>query len=172
MTSSDSQDNEKSTNIISSSPSLLIDYLNNQSDQYPRFIINVLNFSLKQDICVGDVVICRNLFPFIKNNVDKGLYKLHILQGYFRSIRPTQQGLALNVDTLQKLFHEKSNVLDFVKNLLQYKEDIQYMKKILNDNKYVLKFVFLQLYKCLVLYFLNKYKLYQNIINLLNFSIH
>jgi len=140
------KENEKSTNIMSLRPSLLIDYLNNQSDYYPQLLITVLNLTLKQNICVGDIELENILFPAPKNNVTKGLLgmpNIHVLQGYFRNLKPTQQGLALNVDTCQRLFHGKSNVLDFLKNILGYKENMKNMKNILDINKYKLNFVVL-----------------------------
>jgi len=147
MSLNGSQENEKSTDVTSLAPSLLTNYLNKMSDQYPQTLLSVLNLTLKQDICRGDIEVNRTLFPLPKENKKKsllGMSKICVLQGYFRSLRPTQQGLALNIDAFTKLFHEKSNVLDFLKNLLEYKEDIQHMKNTLETNMYVLNLVILQ----------------------------
>jgi hypothetical protein len=50
----------------------------------------------------GDIELENVLFLTPKNNVAKdllGMPNIRVLQGYFRNLKPTQQGLVLNVDT-------------------------------------------------------------------------
>ncbi|XP_021747336.1 LOW QUALITY PROTEIN: protein argonaute 7-like [Chenopodium quinoa] len=51
------------------------------------------------------------------------------LRGFFQSLRPTQQGLALNVDLSVTAFHESIGVLEFLQTRLKFLHDLPERKE-------------------------------------------
>jgi hypothetical protein len=133
----DAQNDEESTNstslVVASS---LTNYLKEQSNHYPSEVLQILNFSLKQHLPHGDLEVGKCIFPLAFYQPCYDLSNIVEIHGFLRSFRPTQQGLALNMDLVRRFFHkEKIKALDFLKAIFQYKEEDFYnMKEIVDKN--------------------------------------
>jgi eukaryotic translation initiation factor 2C len=51
-----------------------------------------------------------------------------VLRGFFQSLRPTKQGLALNVDLSLKAFHENIGILAYLQKCCDFMKDLSQMK--------------------------------------------
>lgn len=51
------------------------------------------------------------------------------LRGFFQSLRPTQQGLSLNVDSSVSAFHESIGVIPYLQKRLEFLKDLSQRKK-------------------------------------------
>lgn len=135
----DAKNNEEPLNLGTIIPSSLTNYLEEQSYDYPHEIIYVLNSTLRQYVSKGDIELGKIIIPLVcQSKVD---LPGNIIQteGFLRSFRPTQQGLALNIDLAKKFFHKTINVLEYLKTILYYKGDnFQNMKELLDQNMLVL----------------------------------
>ena len=130
----DSQSNIESKSLQSLKPSLLIDYLEEQTNMFPRNTLQVFNYSLKQYLPPGDIESSKIIFSMnrISQPVPGNVVTIH---GYFRTLRPTQEGVAITIDIIRKFFHKTTKILEFIKAVLDYKgENLHDMKGIFDKN--------------------------------------
>ncbi|CAO2813226.1 unnamed protein product [Amaranthus hypochondriacus] len=99
----------------------LLEYLSGRSSESPQDAIQVLDIVLRATKPPDYAVIGRSFFSVNlgTGNLGEGL---EYWRGYYQSIRPTQMGLSLNMDSSARPFLEAVMVPEFVQNYLNLRD--------------------------------------------------
>lgn len=90
----------------------------------PQDYLHALDVVLREHSSEKCVTVGRSLYS---NSMEGGKdigYGVVGLRGFFQSLRPTQQGLALNVDSSVSAFHESIGVIPFLQKRLEFLKDL------------------------------------------------
>lgn len=95
----------------------LVDYLSGRIADLPVAYIQALDHTTKQENRLDDVQFGNKYFARDAASVPV-LRSVEMLTGFFKSLRATQQGLALNVDMTTALLHTQVPLVEYVQEFL------------------------------------------------------
>ncbi|KAL8249861.1 hypothetical protein R6Q59_006729 [Mikania micrantha] len=104
----------------------LIKYMSNNTKDsipLPQDYLQALDVVLRENPSTRSTGLGRSLYSSTHGHADIGGGVIG-LRGFFQSLRPTQQGLALNVDLTVTAFHEPIGVIPYLQKRLPFLTDI------------------------------------------------
>ncbi|KAF5183103.1 argonaute [Thalictrum thalictroides] len=109
----------------------LSSYLSNDGDDWiplPQDYLHALDVVLRESPTEKCIPVGRSLYSSSMGGVkDIGGGAIG-LRGFFQSLRPTQQGLALNVDFSVTAFHESIGMISYLQKRLEFLHDLSQRK--------------------------------------------
>lgn len=109
----------------------LSSYLNKEGDDWvplPQDYLHALDVVLRESPTEKCIPVGRSLYTSSMGGTEDIGGGAVGLRGFFQSLRPTQQGLALNVDFSVTAFHESIGVIPFLQKRLEYLRDLSQRK--------------------------------------------
>nr|TKW30909.1 hypothetical protein SEVIR_2G069400v2 [Setaria viridis] len=99
-------------------------FINGQQRDSPHDAIQALDVVMRESPSLNYVTVSRSFFSkqFGTGNIGEGL---EFWRGYYQSLRPTQMGLSLNIDTCSTSFYKSIPVVQFVDEFLRVTNPMQ-----------------------------------------------
>lgn len=109
----------------------LSNYLSKESDDWiplPQDYLHALDVVLRESPSEKCIPVGRSLYSSSMEGAKEIGGGVVGLRGFFQSLRPTQQGLALNVDASVSAFHESIGVISYLQKRLEFLKDLPQRK--------------------------------------------
>ncbi|KAF4396364.1 protein argonaute 7-like [Cannabis sativa] len=109
----------------------LSNYLNKEGDDWiplPQDYLQALDVVLREGSIEKCIPVGRSLYSSSMGGTQEIGGGVVGLRGFFQSLRPTQQGLALNVDFSVTAFHESIGVISYLQKRLEFLRDLPQRK--------------------------------------------
>ncbi|KAF8729043.1 hypothetical protein HU200_018355 [Digitaria exilis] len=105
-------------------------YLNEEKDgiPLPQDYLHALDVILREGAMENSIPIGRSLYSHSMGEAKEIGGGAVVLRGFFQSLRPTKQGLALNVDLSLTAFHENIGIIAYLQKRCDFMKDISQMK--------------------------------------------
>ncbi|XP_057508377.1 protein argonaute 7-like [Actinidia eriantha] len=106
-------------------------YLNKEGDDwipFPQDYLHALDVVLRESPTENCIPVGRSLYSSSMGGAQEVGGGVVGLRGFFQSLRPTQQGLALNVDFSVTAFHESIGVIPYLQKRLEFLRDLSQRK--------------------------------------------
>ncbi|CAL4940068.1 unnamed protein product [Urochloa decumbens] len=105
-------------------------YLNEEKDgiPLPQDYLHALDVILREGAMEDSIPIGRSLYSKSMGEAKEIGGGAVVLRGFFQSLRPTKQGLALNVDLSLAAFHENIGILAYLQKCCDFMKDLSQMK--------------------------------------------
>ncbi|CAN6289084.1 unnamed protein product [Urochloa humidicola] len=105
-------------------------YLNEEKDglPLPQDYLHALDVILREGAMEDSIPIGRSLYSHSMGEAKEIGGGAVVLRGFFQSLRPTKQGLALNVDLSLAAFHENIGILAYLQKCCDFMKDLSQMK--------------------------------------------
>ncbi|KAF8698832.1 hypothetical protein HU200_035091 [Digitaria exilis] len=105
-------------------------YLNEEKDgiPLPQDYLHALDVILREGAMENSIPIGRSLYSQSMGEAKEIGGGAVVLRGFFQSLRPTKQGLALNVDLSLTAFHENIGIIAYLQKRCDFMKDISKMK--------------------------------------------
>uniref|UniRef100_A0ABD2Y417 Protein argonaute 7 n=1 Tax=Cinchona calisaya TaxID=153742 RepID=A0ABD2Y417_9GENT len=106
-------------------------YLNKETDDWsplPQEYLHALDVVLRESPTEKCVTVGRSFYSSSMGGLKEIGGGAVALRGFFQSLRPTQQGLALNVDFSVTAFHESIGVIPYLQKRLDFLHDLSQKK--------------------------------------------
>ncbi|XP_057485528.1 protein argonaute 7-like [Actinidia eriantha] len=106
-------------------------YLNKEGDDWvplPQDYLHALDVVLRESPTENCIPVGRSLYSSSMGGAKEIGGGVVGLRGFFQSLRPTQQGLALNVDFSVTAFHESIGVIPYLQKRLEFLHDLSQRK--------------------------------------------
>lgn len=106
-------------------------YLNKERDDWtplPQEYLHALDVVLRESPTENCVTVGRSFYSSSMGGLKEIGGGAVALRGFFQSLRPTQQGLALNVDFSVTAFHESIGVIPYLQKRLSFLYDLSQKK--------------------------------------------
>ncbi|KAM7267366.1 hypothetical protein ACFE04_009532 [Oxalis oulophora] len=100
----------------------LNEFLARRQTEIPHETIHLLDVVLRTTPSLKYTVVGRSFFDLSLGEKGPLGNGMEYWRGYYQSLRPTQMGLSLNIDTSARAFYEEILVTDFVKKYLNLRE--------------------------------------------------
>lgn len=107
-------------------------YLSKEGDDWiplPQDYLHALDVVLRESPMERCLPVGRSLYSSSMGGTKEIGGGAVALRGFFQSLRPTQQGLALNVDFSVTAFHESIGVIPYLQKRLEFLRDLPQRKK-------------------------------------------
>ncbi|KAL5553720.1 hypothetical protein UlMin_041121 [Ulmus minor] len=109
----------------------LSSYLNKEGDDWvpiPQDFLHALDVVLRESPIEKCIPVGRSLYSSSMGGTQEIGGGAIGLRGFFQSLRPTQQGLALNVDFSVTAFHESIGVIPYLQKRVDFLRDLSHRK--------------------------------------------
>ncbi|KAK6921978.1 Argonaute, linker 1 domain [Dillenia turbinata] len=109
----------------------LSSYLSREGDDwipFPQDYLHALDVVLRESSTENCIQVGRSLYSSLMGGVKEIGGGAVGLRGFFQSLRPTQQGLALNVDFSVTTFHESIGVIPYLQKHIEFLRDLSQRK--------------------------------------------
>ncbi|KAJ0094759.1 hypothetical protein Patl1_16776 [Pistacia atlantica] len=106
-------------------------YLSKEGDDWiplPQDYLHALDVVLRESPSEKCITMGRSLYSSSMEGTKEIGGGAVGLRGFFQSLRPTQQGLALNVDSSVSAFHESIGVIPYLQKRLEFLKDLHQRK--------------------------------------------
>lgn len=106
-------------------------YLNKEGDDWnplPQEYLHALDVVLRENPTENCITVGRSFYSKSMEEMKEIGGGAVALTGFFQSLRPTQQGLALNVDFSVTAFHESIGVIPYLQKRLEFLHDLSHKK--------------------------------------------
>ncbi|XP_031265683.1 protein argonaute 7-like [Pistacia vera] len=106
-------------------------YLSKEGDDWiplPQDYLHALDVVLRESPSEKCITVGRSLYSSSMEGTKEIGGGAVGLRGFFQSLRPTQQGLALNVDSSVSAFHESIGVIPYLQKRLEFLKDLHQRK--------------------------------------------
>ncbi|KAL3578821.1 hypothetical protein D5086_020325 [Populus alba] len=107
-------------------------YLSKEGDDWiplPQDYLHALDVVLRESPMERCIPVGRSLYSSSMGGTKEIGGGAVALRGFFQSLRPTQQGLALNVDFSVTAFHESIGIIPYLQKRLEFLRDLPQRKK-------------------------------------------
>ena len=105
-------------------------YLNEEKDgiPLPQDYLHALDVILREGAMENSIPIGRSLYSNSMGEAKEIGGGAVVLRGFFQSLRPTKQGLSLNVDLSLTAFHENIGIIAYLQKRCDFMKDLSQMK--------------------------------------------
>ncbi|KAM3369442.1 hypothetical protein ACQJBY_017370 [Aegilops geniculata] len=105
-------------------------YLTEDKDgiSLPQDYLHALEVILREGAMESSVLVGRSLYPHSMGEAREIGGGAVGLRGFFQSLRPTKQGLALNVDLSLTAFHESTGMIVYLQKRFDFLKDLSHQK--------------------------------------------
>ncbi|KAG8062958.1 hypothetical protein GUJ93_ZPchr0003g18535 [Zizania palustris] len=108
----------------------LNNYLNKEKDgiPLPQDYLHALDVILREGAMESSILVGRSLYARSMGDAREIGGGAVALRGFFQSLRPTKQGLALNVDLSLTAFHESTGIISYLQKRCDFLKDLPQKK--------------------------------------------